>query len=156
MILSRFLLLLTVTYLFMAGPYRDKHLIEVVKGSENSVLITGEYLKILYPHLLWKDIFIKSCFESSLWLTLKRFLLLEYTCIEYKLSQKCYYFFMLVISMLTIPSRPFQKDSGAYPWCKCARLFHRAVHCAKRQNWHVLQIYAHLPDQTQSHTLEKW
>lgn len=47
----------------MAGPYRDRHLIEVVKGSEDSVLNTGEYLKILYPLLLSKDIFIKSCWH---------------------------------------------------------------------------------------------
>lgn len=46
----------------MAGPYRDKHLIEVIKESENNVLITGEYLKILYPHLTLKIHFYQVLF----------------------------------------------------------------------------------------------
>ena len=75
----------------MTGPYRDKHLTEAVKGSEKSVLNTGEHLKILHRGLLCKH--RRSCFESCLWLTLKRFLLLKYMCIEYELSQGVIFFY---------------------------------------------------------------
>lgn len=41
----------------MTGPYRNTHLTEVLKGSEKSV--KGEYLKILHPGILYKDVFYK-------------------------------------------------------------------------------------------------
>lgn len=61
-----------------------------------------------------------------------RFLFLKYMHIEYKLNRKCS-FFMLVISMLTFPSCPFQKDREAHPGYKFAGLFHSAVTVLRRK-----------------------